>query len=172
MNESEISVLFMYNNYGKPLIENIYDANGSSIDIVLHFSLSHSENMIICAVACFNIGVDCQKKNIYDIDRCKKISKRFYTDDENRFLNMQESNEAYISNFFEIWVKKEAYVKYTGKGLAENLKSLSVADSESGQKKYYEDVIFERIIVNGSEDFVVYLCCDRNNKDKLEIKYF
>ena len=169
LEESESSVFFEYNNYGKPLIKNIYNADGSNIDISLHFSLSHSENMIICAVSCFNIGADCQKKNIYNINNCRKIAKRFYTEEENKFLDTHKNALEYINNFFEIWVKKEAYIKYTGKGLAEGLKSFSVADNISGQRNYYKDVTFRKIKITGCEDFFVFLCCGENNKDIPEI---
>ena len=177
MEERTSSVSFAYNMYGKPIIKDIYDKNGIIADTKVNFSLSHSDNIIICAVTYFNIGIDCQKKNIHDADRCKKIAKRFYSVEENIFLDAQKSDVLYIDNFFEIWTKKEAYIKYTGKGFAEKLQSFSVADSKYGQKEYYQDVVFKKITTENikAENFVIYLCHSKYIKDKQntwEIKYF
>lgn len=169
--DSKISVAFARSTYGKPLIKSMRGENGSEIDIALNFSLSHSGNMIICAVACFNIGADCQKKNIRDVKSCKKIAKRFYTLEEITFLDSLNDDALFIDNFFKIWVKKEAYIKYTGKGLAEGLRTFSVADGILGQKDSFGDVIFKNIKVKDSEDFVVSLCYNKENKNKIEIKY-
>jgi len=167
---AKYSVAFKYNTYGKPFIKDIYGADGSRFDIApqFSFSISHSENIIVCAAAYFNIGVDCQKKSISDADKCRKIAKRFYADVENEFLDTLESDEEYIDNFFEIWAKKEAYVKYTGRGIAEGMKNFSVADRESGQRNYFQDVIFKRIDIGDTKDFVVYLCCNKNKCDNEE----
>lgn len=167
---SKISVAFSRNAYGKPLIKSIRGEDGAEIDVALNFSLAHSEKMIICAVACFNIGADCQKKNIKDIGSCKKIAKRFYTSDENSYLNSL-NDDLYIDNFFEIWTKKEAYIKYTGKGLAEGLTSFSTADGVSGQKDSFGDVTFKNIKVKGAEDFLVSLCYNKRNRNEIEVKY-
>ena len=171
---AKYSVAFRYNTYGKPFIKDIYNsADGSKFDITPQFSISHSENIIVCAVAYFNIGLDCQKKSISDADKCRKIAKRFYADGENEFLDALES-DAYIDNFFEIWAKKEAYIKYTGKGIAEGMKDFSVADCESGQKNYLSDknidVIFKRIDIKNEKDFVVYLCYNKGDNEEINNK--
>jgi|GEM_PF-1644896 len=211
--ENNIDIVISRNEYGKPYVESIYkiisknkndtgyDTEKIKIDISLFFSLSHSADMIICAVACFNIGVDCQKRNIENIENCKKIAKRFYTEQENEFLNSilgqddleksedTEENfeetvkeESYINNFFRIWTKKEAYIKYTGKGLAEGMQTFSVA-SKTKQKSYHGEVYFKRISLanlkkikkiskNEKFKYNIYLCYNKDNKNNWQIKYF
>ena len=149
------------------------------MDIALFFSVSHSENMIICAVACFNIGADCQKNNTNNIEQCRKIAKRFYTEKENIFLDLFIDGVEYINNFFEIWAKKEAYIKYTGKGLAEGLNTFTVSDETSRQNNCGE-VYFKKIdltelkkIKNPEKDkFFIYLCYNKENKNIWQVKYF
>ena len=193
--ENAVEIEISKNEYGKPYVENLYklrlknkdEVEKIKIDIPLFFSLSHSEDMMICAVACFNIGADCQKKNIDDVETCIKIAKRFYTDEENAFLDdillsedydEEDSDREYINHFFKIWAKKESYIKYTGKGLAEGLKTFSVAN-EKRQKNYFGEVYFKRIALSKlkkikkaeSNQFYIYLCYNKENKNILEIKY-
>ena len=177
--ERFVEIVFSRNEYGKPYVESIYKIKDETekikIDISLFFSLSHSGGMMVCAVACFNVGADCQKKNIDNIENCKKIANRFYTEKENVFLNSTEQEE-YTDNFFRIWTKKEAYIKYTGKGLAEGMKTFSVTN-EKRQKSYLGEVYFKRISLEKlkkiqKNNFYLYLCYNKANKSSWQIKYF
>jgi len=190
--ENAVDIIFSKNEYGKPYIDGIYkiietgknEPEKIKIDISLFFSLSHSESMIVCAVACFNIGADCQKININNIETCKKIAGRFYTEKENIFLNSinsgdSETEQEYINNFFKIWAKKEAYIKYTGRGLSEGMNTFSVTDEKS-QSNYHADVYFRNISLEKSkkikipnkDKFYIYLCYNKENKNNCQIKYF
>ena len=140
---------FAENEFGKPFIANI--------DSDIHFSLSHSGNILVCAVARFNIGVDCQIVNIKDAARCKKIAERFYSPQEKLFLDGLPDAD-YISNFFKIWTKKEAYIKYTGRGLSQGLSTFSVISPESERG---DDVRFKRVAPELPNMFI-YLCCEEN----------
>ena len=178
--ENNIDIVFAQNDYGKPYINEIYKLKCGmrvKIDISLFFSLSHSDNMMVCAVACFNVGADCQVKNPKDAEQCRKIAKRFYSEAENKFLDSLDINipDIYINNFFKIWTKKEAYIKYTGKGLSEGLNTFAVT-SETRQKNYLGGVYFKRILPKKlrklkRKDFCIYLCYNKANKNILEIKY-
>ena len=179
--ENNVDIIFAKNSYGKPYIEEIYimkDSARTKIDISLFFSLSHSDDLMICAVACFNVGADCQMKNLKNEEQYGKIAKRFYSEAENKFLDSLEADtpEIYINNFFKIWTKKEAYIKYTGKGFAEGMNTFSVTN-EVRQKNYFGDVYFKRILLTKlkklkRKDFYIYLCYNKENKNILEIKYF
>lgn len=148
--EKKAQFIFTKNKYGKPFIKNR--------DI--YFSLSHSGNLLICAVSRYNIGADCQIINIKDIERCKKIAARFYSSHENIFLNSLPEAK-YINHFFKIWTKKEAYIKYTGKGLAEGLSTFSV--------NHLDGVRF--IKYTGISGAYIYLCCGEDNSDDLRVEY-
>ena len=74
---------------------------------ITEFNVSHSADLVVCAVSDKPIGVDVEK--IRDIDL--GVAKRFFTENEIRYVG--NSTE----NFFEIWTKKEAVVKCIGSGL-------------------------------------------------------
>jgi phosphopantetheinyl transferase len=69
--------------------------------------------------------------------------------------------QEYINNFFKIWTKKEAYIKYTGKGLAEGLSTFSV--------NQLDGVYFKRIA--GLPGAYIYICCGEDNQEDLCVEY-
>jgi 4'-phosphopantetheinyl transferase len=88
--------------YGKP-----YLSGGA-----FHFNLSHSGDMVVCAISEKQIGVDIEQ--IEDIK--ENIARRFFTKYENQYLN-QYKEERKRNEFFRLWTMKESYMKYTGEGM-------------------------------------------------------
>lgn len=85
----------------------------------IYVNLSHSGDYAVCAVSDVPIGVDIQHCRECDM----KMANRFFTAEEAGFINKStDKNNA----FFEIWTKKESFVKAIGKGLAIPLNSFSV----------------------------------------------
>ncbi len=85
----------------------------------VHFSVSHSGDWWGCLMAEEPVGFDlevCRKKVSYE-----RISERFFTEEEHDWI-LSLGQEA----FFEVWVRKEAYVKFLGTGLGEGLSSFTV----------------------------------------------
>jgi phosphopantetheinyl transferase len=174
----EIEIVFTKNGYGKPCVASIYkiieknrdETEKIKMDISLFFSISHSENMMICAVACFNIGADCQYFT-GSFETCQKIAGRYFSEQENIYLGDLEK-EKYMDDFFDIWTKKEAYIKYTGKGLSEGMNTFSVAE-KTRQKNYHGEVYFKKINLNAEKNnLYIYLCYNKENKNTWKIKYF
>lgn len=96
--------------YGKPHIAGY---------VQWHFSITHTAGMIGIAVSNKPIGIDAEKIRNADL----RIARRFFTDQENlRIKNSENKSRC----FFEIWTKKEAYLKYIGKGLHMPLQSFEV----------------------------------------------
>lgn len=90
------------NEYGKPFFCKFPD---------IHFSISHTDGAVFAAVSDENIGVDIER-----ITKARKsVQNRYFTEVEKEYCGQSDER------FFEIWTKKEAYVKYTGKGLCEGL---------------------------------------------------
>lgn len=103
------------NEFGKPFIKN---SN-------LFFSISHTENLWMCAVGENEVGFDAEvKSRVISTDRIRQLSKRFFTDAEGKFIG--ENKE----KFLYIWTRKEAYVKYSGRGLGQGLETFNVLDQE------------------------------------------
>lgn len=98
------------------------DENGKlylTEDAGLYVNLSHSDNYAICAVHDRPIGVDIQRCGRYNIN----TAKRFFTAEETEYISGSQDTDG---AFFEIWTKKESFVKAVGGGLSIPLNSFSV----------------------------------------------
>jgi 4'-phosphopantetheinyl transferase len=104
--------------YGKPEIAL------PSCQSELQFNLSHSSDWMIVAFAKnIRIGVDLEHIRTDFPISC--IARRFFCPKEAELI--QASNgTARLRLFFDIWVRKEAYLKATGKGLTQALDSFDV----------------------------------------------
>ena len=107
-------IVFNHNSYSKPYAENL--------DV--EFNISHSFDLVICAVSDKPIGVDIEK--VREIDR--KVMSYACNDEEYAFLNEKAiEKEEKLRRFFKIWTFKEAYIKWRGTGL-KDLKTVSYFD--------------------------------------------
>ena len=93
-------------------------------ELPLQFSVSHTEDLWVCLISDGEnpVGVDIQK---IKETRQERIAERYFTDEEKEYLN--EKREC---AFFEIWTRKEAYAKYTGRGLTKELAEISTLDND------------------------------------------
>lgn len=88
----------------------------------IHFSISHSCEYWVCAVALTNIGVDIQEHVIGRNEtreeatkRFRKMAHRFFHPLEARFVEYEGADSFY--QFFTVWSAREGYVKNTGNGI-------------------------------------------------------
>lgn len=91
---------FTYNENGKPLLPFCF------------FSISHSGDYVVCSVSDTPVGVDTEV--IRDIPF--RNDYRLFTLEEIVYVN--ESEKEHNIRFFEVWTKKEAYIKANGLKLA------------------------------------------------------
>ena len=89
------------NENGKPYIE------GASV----HFSISHTDGLCAVAVSDGEIGIDCEKIDSAYKSRVDNFSKKYFTVSEQ---NEIAGSEDTLAKFFEIWTRKEAYIKKYG----------------------------------------------------------
>ena len=126
-------------NYKKP---HLYDNSNNE----LHYSLSHSGDMVVCAVACNSVGVDIETIGDY---RQGIV---------NRFFSLHERNLVYDKNsFFNIWSLKESYMKITGLGMALAMDCFYVKPDNADKTKYTygvedgnvsDDIVSDRLKIN------------------------
>lgn len=86
-----------------------------AVNAETEFSISHSGNMVACAVSDKEIGIDIEK--IRDVN--PRATAKFATDSEINYINSDSDG------FFKIWTLKEAYFKCIGTGLGSDIKSVS-----------------------------------------------
>lgn len=112
LNMSSKNINFIYDNYGKPKVENI------------NFNISHSQNLALFAFAKnFDVGVDTEfvkKKFAGD-----NIACRFFSEHEIQALSKLPISERKLA-FFNCWTRKEAFIKAIGKGLSFPLNKFDV----------------------------------------------
>ncbi len=139
---TESSVIYGLGEHGKPHAVNYPN---------IHFSLSHSHNLAIVAFSDKKTGIDCEKapKNI-----STHILKRFFTDSE---------QAAFADSPLQLWVSKEATVKYTGKGFAAGRNDFQIPPFKDAI--LFDGVWLKRISIVGYE---CVLCS--SEPDEIEIK--
>lgn len=113
LENSEAEPIWQLNEYGKPYI------NGWDKD----FSISHSTEFSVVAVASEAIGVDIED-NSRDIDIEKFKRTKFLNFDEGAY----ESKEEFLMRFTAL----EAYLKYIGKGFHKDARKISVKKTDDG----------------------------------------
>ncbi len=114
----------------------------------IRVNLSHSGDYAVCAVCGSEVGIDieCVK------EANPALAKRFFTREEYEYVkNAGDSNDA----FFELWVKKESFIKAVGKGLAIPLSSFSaLGDTVEYDEKIYR---FKKYSVK-DKSYKLYVC--------------
>jgi len=91
--------------------------------IPLRFNLSHTKNLIICAVM-LNDDIGCDVENITRSNDVLGIADRYFSPSEVKEL-FALPLEQQRSRFFDYWTLKESYIKAWGLGLAIPLKDFS-----------------------------------------------
>ncbi len=106
------SIVFAAKEHGKPYVVNFN----------VEFNISHSDNMVVCAVDDKPVGIDIEEIRPIDLN----IAKRICIDEEllcifghiptdSDFTYTEDTD--ILTRFFELWTKKEACGKLSGIGL-------------------------------------------------------
>ena len=106
-----------YNGYGKPYLK------GNR----LYFNISHCDNYIVLVISDKEVGVDIQK-----ITFREKILNHICTLKEKELIKN-------AIDFTKLWVKKESYVKYLGKGISYGLKNVDTLKLNNIKTKKYKN---------------------------------
>lgn len=112
LDEENISKpIFKTEKFGKSYISNYEN---------IHFNLSHSGKMVACGISDKPLGVDVEYNDpAIDLD----IAKNYFFNTE--YENIMNSNDP-PTEFFNYWVLKESYMKYTGLGFQLDLNSFEI----------------------------------------------
>ena len=106
-------IAFLLTEFGKPYVK----------DLNAEFNISHSNNMVVCAIHNIPIGIDVEEIRPIDL----LIAKRVCDEEELKYIFGYLPNDedfkfsedlAVLKRFFEIWTAKEAHSKCVGKGLS------------------------------------------------------
>lgn len=90
----------------------------------LHFSLSHSGDFVFCAVARTEVGADLEALRPIR----PALAERVCSPAELEYVCPQGVFDS--ERFLSVWTAKEAYLKYTGEGIATDLRRIETADAQ------------------------------------------
>jgi 4'-phosphopantetheinyl transferase len=103
---------------GKPAAA---DAAGAS---TVHFNVAHSADVALYAFSsAAPLGVDVEV--VVPRGDVRRIAERFFSAAESAVVRSTPAADL-LRVFFEVWTRKEAYIKATGRGLSERLDSFDV----------------------------------------------
>lgn len=112
------------NQYGKPYIENDF-----------HFNIAHSGNYVIISVST-NEPVGCDIEGIAEYNYLKLGKVVFHKNE----MNSLKSADNKQDKFFELWTKKEAFLKCIGTGFHFKSKKIDLSENKHyvtyGNQKY------------------------------------
>jgi 4'-phosphopantetheinyl transferase len=112
-------VEFAYGSQGKPELADGLAANG------LRFNLAHSEDLAIVAITRLGpVGVDLEK--IAPLEDMDDLVARFFSARENARFQQLTAEQKPLA-FFNLWTRKEAWLKATGEGIAHSLNLVEVS---------------------------------------------
>ncbi|MGE5494792.1 MAG: 4'-phosphopantetheinyl transferase family protein [Burkholderiales bacterium] len=100
---------------GKPYLKNAND---------IHFNISHSGRIAMCAVNDGPVGVDVEMVRPFSDSIIRRIMS---AEEKEALASAQDRNRL----FFKIWTLKEAYLKFTGFGISA-LDSITVYPTKDG----------------------------------------
>lgn len=113
------AIKFTYTDRGKPSIANLPENEP------LHFNLAHSDDLAVFAFcrAC-PVGIDVERlRPIKDIEG---IAERFFSPRETAQLKSLSATKRH-AGFFNLWTRKEAWLKATGDGIGDLLAEVEVS---------------------------------------------
>ena len=128
----------------------------------IHFSLSHSGNMAMCAVSEKIVGCDIQ---IIDERRLSAAQKAFSAEEAEIFEKLDKAGRTAF--FYRVWVLKESLAKADGRGLAFPMKTVSVmisADS-CAEEAGSEGWLYRLQEVPAPEGYRAALCIQSGKKE-------
>lgn len=133
--------------YGKPEAEGIY------------FNLSHSKDMVVCAISESPVGCDIEKITTAP----EKVADRFFRESEIRHLRETPVEER-DKEFFRLWTMKESYIKMTGEGMHLPLNRFELCFLEEGVKVHRDgedqNCFFKEYDIS---DYCLTVCAKESN---------
>lgn len=156
-----IPLHFAYGKNGKPYLDD-YPA--------IFFNISHSGNVVCCALSDKEIGIDIQKHTEVKTN----LAERFFTKEECRQLQEAvhtQGEGSYQELFFRMWSIKESYIKYTGLGMKQGLNTFYIDWEKQEIKEEAESIVrahFKELTLTELPEYAVSICM-KQAEDSIKI---
>lgn len=112
----------------------------------LYFSISHSGPFVMCALHTAPVGADIEMSGAYR----ERIAKRICSPAEYAYI------QGDATRFLQVWTRKEAFVKLSGKGISFGLKKIPTAD----QNGLTPDILSYAVSTQDTEQYVCSVVWD------------
>ena len=147
--------IFKTEKYGKAYISNHEN---------IHFNLSHSGKIVLCAISDMEVGADVE---YIDCEIDLNIAKHyFYNREYENIMNAENMPE----EFFKYWVLKESYMKYTGLGMNLKLNSFEIIIEDKIRLK--NDNSNLKFNLFDIEDYKIAIASHYDVSDLIEVNVF
>ena len=110
---------FGYGPNGKPVLAGRFTSKG------FHFNQAHSEELMLVAISRAGpVGIDIER--IRPLPDAEQLVARFFSRRESEAFQLLSEEQRTIC-FFNLWTRKEAWLKATGEGIGHSLSVVEVA---------------------------------------------
>src|SRR4030095_11791191 len=94
----------------------------------IHFNITHSGGKILVAIGFLSdVGIDVEKV-IPDFDMDGFADANYHPNEVSHFRTLSNNEES--DYFYQVWTRKEAWLKLTGEGVNDKLKDLDFSGKE------------------------------------------
>lgn len=109
----------------------------------LYIGVTHTEKLVIVAIDEEAFGIDCESSDRRTL-KALRIAAKYFSKNEFDYIYPDariDGGAEEALRFLEVWVKKEAYVKYLGTGLADISKCDIFSLEGTFEKVHYNNYI-------------------------------
>lgn len=117
------------------------------VDLPYYFNISHSDDVVLCALSKNEVGIDIQKIKPVSESLLKKVLSK------NELKTVKNS----LSDFFWYWTVKESFFKQSGKGISEEFFKTDFSPFFNKKNFLYGKLTFS---VEKVGDFYFCACCE------------
>ncbi len=147
---SNIEPQLVFSENGKPYFENTQ----------FYFNISHSDGTVCAAVAKCEIGIDVQRIKPASL----AMKNRVLSSGEFQAVGQSDNPD---ERFIDFWSKKESYLKYTGQGIAQDLKKLDFSGCAENGSFVFRNLNFNSFFL---EECKVTVCSEDKNIDLIHFE--
>ncbi len=148
------AICYAYTAHQKPFLN-------VTTSVPLQFNISHSHEMAVFAISGdAAIGVDIEKiaETYYEA-----VAKRYFSATENQALDGLTGQEK-IKSFYQLWARKEAFIKAVGQGLSLPLSSFTVNLQANKEMISWEQQRWLLLPLNIHPEYQAALACHPDNQ--------
>ena len=119
----------------------------------IYFNISHSADMVLCAVSDTPVGCDIEKVTNAPME----VAERYFSEKERRYIAVAKNSADANRRFFRLWTMKESYMKMTGEGMSLSPDRL---ETDPDGLSILRDGILQSCVLQNSaiDDYEISIC--------------